>query len=173
MSAQKKKSRVGKNALKFEGITDLFTKLEVEGEKVVRRLIENAEKSSRDLKKGVSDLVDQIRNQGLYNLATEKKEELRKLAEDVISKVKGLDLNLDGLNLKRDKIVREAKKNIEDVIGRIYSSELIGLAKSTAASTKAQVLSILSIPTQGEVTKLSNKISTLESRVNKLTKKAA
>ena len=175
MATPKKGQRsAAKNALKFEGLTDLFAKLEVEAEKVVRRVIERTERSSRDLKKGIADLLDQVRNQGLYNLANEKKDELRQLAEDVIAKVKKLDLNtLGNINANRDKIIHEAKKNIEELIGKIYSSELFTRAKGAAASTRAQVLSILRIPTQTELSKLSNKIATLEGRVNKLTKKAA
>lgn len=173
MRTQRKSARGGKNTLKFEGLADLFTKLEVEAEKIVRRVIEKTEKSSRDIKKGVSDLVDQVRNQGLYSLATEKKEEIRQLAEEVIEKIKKIDINIDSINTSRDKIIRDAKKNIEDLIEKVYSSELFARAKGAAESTKAQFLSILSIPTQNEVSKLSHKITTLESRVNKLTKKAA
>ena len=173
MATHKKTIRSNKGPLKFDGLTDLLAKLEVEAEKIVKRVIERTEKSSRDLKKGVSDLVDQVRNQGLYNLATEKKEELRQLAEDVIARVKGIDINFNTLHTNRDKIVREAKKNIEDLVDKIYSSELFARAKGAAESTKTQVLSLLSIPTQNEVSKLSQKIATLEGRVNKLTKKAA
>ena len=68
---------------------------------------------------------------------------------------------------------RKAKKNLDDLIDRLNASELLAKAKATALNTKDQVLSILSIPNQSEVVKLSRKITSLESRVNKLTRRAA
>ncbi len=173
MATRRKRAPISK-ALprKFEGIADLLAKLEVEAEKVVRRLVEKAESSSRDLKKGISSLIDQVRNEGLASVASEKTDDLRKLAEEVISRAKEVQFSSIS-NFNRDEIVREAKKNLEDLIDRLNTSELFAKAKATALNTKDQVLSILSIPNQSEVVKLSRKITTLESRVNKLTRKAA
>ena len=158
---------------KLEGFADLFTKLEVEAEKVVRRFIEKAEQSSRDLKKGVSSLIDQVRAEGLATFASEKKEDIKKLAEEIVSKAKEIQQFLPKGTLNRDEIIREAKKNVDDLISRINTSDLFAKAKVRAVNTKDQVLSILSIPSQSEVVKLSRKITTLEGRVNKLTRKAA
>ncbi len=156
---------------KFEGLADLLAKLEVEAEKIVRRVIEKADQSSRELKAGISDLLDQIRSTGIATIASEKKEDLRRLAEDIIQRAKEIQFPL--ANLNRDEIVREAKKNLEDLAVRINSSDLLARAKATAHNTKNQVLSILSIPSQSEVVKLSRKITNLEGRVSKLTRKAA
>ena len=170
---QSQVSQVSKAASrKFEGVADLLGKLEVEAEKVVRQLIEKAEHSSRELKKGVATLVEQIRAEGIGTFANEKKDELRRVAEEVVSRAKEIEfLPLSGFN--RDEIVREAKKNLGEIIARINSSDLMARAKETANHTKNQVLSILSIPSQSEVVRLSRKITSLESRVDKLTKKAA
>ncbi len=163
-------SRAG--AGKFEGFTDLLAKLEVEAEKVLRRFVDKAEQSSHDLKKGISSLIDQVRNEGFVTVASEKKEDLRRLAEEVIQRAKEIQFLSLG-NFNRDEIIREAKENLVDLIERINSSEFLARAKVTALNTKTQVLSILSIPSQSEVVKLSRKITSLESRVSKLTRKAA
>jgi sugar-specific transcriptional regulator TrmB len=156
---------------KFEGFADLLAKLEVETEKVVRRFVERAEQSSRDIKKGIAAVIDQVRSEGLASVASNKTEDLRRLAEDVIARAK--DLQFLPTHFNRDEIIREAKKNLDDLIDRLSTSDLLAKAKATALNTKDQVLSILSIPNQSEVVKLSRKITSLESRVNKLTRKAA
>ena len=171
--AQHKQSGVSKaTSHKFEGVTDILSKLEVEAEKVVRALIDKTEQSSRDLKKSITTLIDQVRNEGLAVVANEKREDFRRLAEDVMTRAKEIQFLPLG-HFNRDAIVREAKKNLEDVVSRINASDLIARARETALNKKDRVLSILSIPSQTEVVKLSRKITNLESRVNKLTRKAA
>lgn len=173
MATRRKQPQVSKTASsKLEGLTDLFSKLEVEAEKVVRRFIEKAEQSSRDLKKGISALVEQVRTEGIASVANEKKTDLIHLAEEVVGKAKEVQFLSLG-NLNKDEIVREAKKNLDELVARINASDLLAKAKVTASNTKDHVLSILSIPSQTEVVKLSRKITSLESRVDKLTKKAA
>lgn len=173
MATRRKRTQVSKAfSRKPEGFTDILSKLELEAEKIVRRFIDKAEQSSRGLKKGISALIEQVRTEGLATVANEKKEDLRRLAEDVITRAKEIQFLPLG-NFNRDEIIREAKKNLDDLISRFSSSEILARAKVTALNTKNQVLSILSIPSQSEVVKLSRKINTLESRVNKLTRKAA
>lgn len=173
MATRHKRTQVSKTTGgKLEGFTDLLSKLEVEAEKVVRTLVEKAESSSRELKKGVRSLIEQVRTEGIASVATEKRAELVKLAEDVINRAKEVQF-LNFGNFNRDEIVREAKKNLEELISKINSSEIFAKAKISAINTKDQVLSILSIPSQEEVIKLQRKISTLEDRVSKLTRKAA
>ena len=173
MAPRRKYASVSKTApRKFEGFTDLLSKLEVEAEKVVRRFIEKAETSSRELKKGVSSFIEQVRVEGLATFASEKKEDLIKIAEDVISRAKEIQLLPLG-TFNRDEIIREAKKNLDDLVDRVSSSDFLAKAKVRALHTKDHVLSILSIPTQTDVIKLTRKITTLEGRVNKLTQKAA
>lgn len=173
MSTRYRKSRLPKAApLKFEGLADLLSRLEVEAEKVLRKVVDRAEQSSRDLKKGIQSLIDQVRTEGLVTVASEKRDEVRRIAEEVLHRAKEIQFLSLG-NINRDEIVREAKKNLDDLIGRISASEFVARAKVSAINTKTQVLSILSIPSQEEVVKLSRKITSLESRVSKLTRKAA
>jgi hypothetical protein len=156
---------------KFEGIADLLAKLEMETEKIVRRLVGRAEQSSHDLKKGIAAIIDQVRSEGLASVATGKTEELRRLIEDVIARAK--DVQFLPHHFNRDEIVHEAKKNLDELIDRLNASDLLAKAKATALNTKDQVLSILSIPNQSDVVKLSRKITSLENRVGKLIRKAA
>lgn len=98
----------------------------------------------------------------IYSVASEK-------AEQVISRAKEIPFG----PFNREALIREAKKNVEDLVEGIQSSDLFTRAKETARQTKDQVLSVLSIPSQQEVIKLSRKISSLEQRMNKLSRKAA
>lgn len=156
---------------KFEGFADLLAKLEVETEKVVRRFVERAEQSSRDIKKGIAAVIDQVRSEGIASVASDKTEELRRIAEDVIERAK--EIQFLPTHFNRDEIVREARKNLDDLIDKLNTSEILAKARATALNTKDQVLSLLSIPNQSEVIKLSRKITSLEGRVNKLTRRAA
>ena len=174
MATKHNRAKVSKTTnLNLESFTALLSKLEVEAEKVVRRLVEKAETSSRDLKKGVRTLIQQVRSEGFASVAEGKRQELVKLANDVLAKAKEVQFSGSFGNFNRDEIVREARKNIEDIINKINASEILARAKVQALNTKDQVLSILSIPSQEDVVKLSRKIVTLEGRVNKLTRKAA
>ena len=173
MAPRHKRVHVSKAApRKFEGIADLLAKLEVEAEKVVRRLVDKTEQSSRELKKNISALVDQVRIEGLATVATEKKDDFIRKAEEVIRHAKEIQFLSLG-NFNRDELIREAKKNIDEIVTKLNTSEMLARARVTAQNTKNQVLSILSIPSQSEVVKLSRKITSLEGRVNKLTRKAA
>ena len=119
-------------------------------------------------REGIQQLIRQVRSDGLYSVATEKTEELRRLAEQVITRASEIDLNFN-----RDSLIREAKKNLADLVWKFQASDLFARARDTAHQTKAQVLSVLSIPSQDEVVKLSRKITSLEQRMSKLTRKAA
>src|SRR5262245_2648921 len=175
MAIRSKRTTISKTSKaiprKFEGIADLLSKLEMETEKVVRRLVDRAEQSSHDLKKGIAAVIDQIRSEGFASVATGKTEELRRLIEDVVARAK--DVQFLPSHFNRDEIVREAKRSLDELIDRLNASDFLAKAKATALNTKDHVLSLLRIPNQSEVVKLSRKITSLESRVNKLTRKAA
>ena len=161
---------------KLDGIADLLGKLEVEAERFVKKFIQKTERSSRDFRRNVEDLGERVRQHGLYSVASETKDEieteLRQRVEDVLAKARELELLPRG-PLSRDRLIREAKKNLDEVIQKIQDSDFVARAKAKAESTKNQVLSILSIPSEGEVVRLQSKIDSLEKRVNRLTRKAA
>ncbi|MBI2083277.1 MAG: hypothetical protein HYT76_06870 [Deltaproteobacteria bacterium] len=142
-----------KQTQKAQGLIDLLLRLEVEAEKLVRRLVEKTEQSSRELKGQISEIVEEIRDKGIYSVASEKGEDLRKVADQVILRAKELQFG----SFNRDQLIREAKRNLEDVVGKIQS----------------QVFSVLSIPSQNDVVRLSRRITTLEKRMSKIKRKAA
>lgn len=168
-------SKTKKYAGKFEGLSDLLSKLEVEAEKIVKQFIARAEEASSDLRDSIEDLLEKVRENGIYTIASDKKDdverEFRRLIEEVVDRAK--DVELLPLNaLKRDKIIREAKKNLEEIGERIHAAEWIARARVSASNAKENVLSILSIPSQNEIQKLQRKITNLEKRVNSLNKAA-
>ncbi len=172
MAARRHRTKISKAVpRKIEGLTDLLSKLEVETERVVRRLVERAEHSSREIKKGIAHIVEQVRHEGFAAVASGKTDEFRRRVEDVVARVK--DLQFLPQQFSSDEIIRDAKKNLTELVDRIQHNSFVALAKTKARSTKNQFLSMLSIPNNSEVTKLSRKITSLEGRVNKLTRKAA
>jgi hypothetical protein len=154
----------------------VLSKLEVEAEKIARRLIERAEEASTELRGSIEDLLGKVRSNGIYSIASDKKDdferEIRRMAEDVVDRAKDVEL-LPFNAANRDRIISEAKRNLEDLRERLKTSEWVARARVSASNTKDQFLSILSIPSQGELTKLQKKISNLEKRVNTLNRKAA
>ena len=175
-SAPASRKRAKASAVKFDGLTEIINKVEVEAEKIARRIREIAEDASTELISSVEDMMAKVRANGIYNVAADKKEdlerEIRRLAEDIVDRAK--DVELIPFNLaNRDKIITEAKRNLEELRDRLNASEWVARARVSASNTKDQFLSILSIPSQGELVKLQKKISNLEKRVNTLNKKAA
>lgn len=159
-----------------EQFSNILVKVEDEAEKIFKKIIQRTERSSRDLKHNLDDLLARVRANGFYTVAhetrTEIEKEIKRLAEDLTHRVRDIEfLPLAGVT--RDKLIREAKKNLEELVGRISSSEFVARAKSQAENTKSQVLSFLSIPNQDEVERLNRKISSLEKRINTLSRKAA
>ncbi len=173
-SAPKRNSRI--SIAKLDSLTDLINKIEVEAEKIAKRVIDRAEEATSELRNSVEDLLEKVRANGIYTVAADKKEdlerEIRRLAEDVVDRAK--DVELIPFNAaNRDRIISEAKRNLEDLRDRINATEWIARARVSASNTKEQVLSILSIPSHGELVKLQKKISNLEKRLNTINKKAA
>lgn len=157
-----KKKRVKQSASHpTKSPTDLLLRLEKEAEKVVARLRLQAERSSRELKKTVKELVRQIQKGGLPDLGGR--------AAEVLHRAREIEFG----SFNRDKLIREAKKNLGDLVESLQSTDLFARAKDRAEQTKDHVLNVLSIPSQTEVAKLSRKIDALETRMKKLGRKAA
>lgn len=159
-----------------EQFSNILLKIEDEAEKIFKKIIQRTERSSRDLKRNLDDLLARVRTNGLYTVAHETRaefeREIKRLAEDLTNRVRDIEiLPLTGIN--RDKLISDAKKNLEDLVGRITSSDLVAKARNQAEKSKSQVLSFLSIPNQDEVERLNRKISSLEKRINTLSRKAA
>ncbi|MBI1909545.1 MAG: hypothetical protein HYS22_05195 [Deltaproteobacteria bacterium] len=121
------------------------------------------------LRQNLEELANRVHAGEIYD-GLER--EVRRVGEEILDRAHELEL-LPLRELSGDKIVREAKRNLGEIVEKIQGSDLLARAKLTARQTKAQVLSILSIPSQNEVVRLSRKITTLEKRVNHLTRKAA
>ncbi|MDO8518725.1 MAG: phasin family protein [Deltaproteobacteria bacterium] len=152
-------------------INFVIGKLEAEVEKAVEKFMKRGEKSSRVLKKNFDEILEKISGSGIYSKATEKTEEitkeLRRIADEVVSKVKGFDLKA------ANNLIREVRANVEDLVEKIQANDLVEKAKDKAITTRDQVLNVLRIPSQKEVDDLSRKVVSLEKKVKTLTKKAA
>ena len=175
-SQGRKTSKSATKVTKKDVFIDLLNRLESEAEKIVTRVTDLMNQSSRDLKGRVQDLIDRVNLDGFYSVASEKKDELqkeiRRIAEDIIDRAKEIEfLPIEGFN--RDKFITEAKKNLTDLITKINESEFLAKAFESADKTKDHVLSLLSIPSVREIDKLSKKIKNLETKINTLSKKAA
>ncbi|MBI2981957.1 MAG: hypothetical protein HYY44_06675 [Deltaproteobacteria bacterium] len=142
-----------RQAHKAQGLIDLLLLLQVEAEKLVRRVAEKTEQSSRELKGQIGEIVEEIREKGVYSVASEKGGEFRKLADQVIVRAKEIQFGA----FNRDRLIREAKRNLEEAVVKIQS----------------QLFSVLSIPSLRDVNRLSSRITTLEKRMGKIKRKAA
>ncbi len=175
-SATTAKKAVKAKLSRLDGLTDLLNKLEVEAENIAKRVIDRAEEASTELRDSVEELIEKVRSNGIYTVAADTKEdierEVRRLVEDVVDRAKDVEL-MPFNTANRDRIIQEAKRNLEDIRDRLTSTEWLARARVSASHTKDQVLGILSIPSQGELSKLQRKITSLEKRLSTLNKKAA
>lgn len=168
--ATKAKKKTGTNAFlksRLAKVNKVINKLEGEVEKAVGKFVRRGEKSSKVIKKNFDEILDRISTSDLYSRATEKTEELRSLADDVINKLKGFDIK------KANSLLKDIRGNIDDIVERIQETDLVELAKDKAVSTRKQVLNVLSIPSQDDVNKISRKVVGLEKKIKTLSRKAA
>lgn len=152
-------------------INGVIGKLETEVEKAVEKFMKRGEKSSRVLKKNFDEIIGKISESGIYSKASEKTEEItkeiRRIADDIVSKLKNFDLK------STNNVIREIRENLEELVEKIQVNGFVEKAKDTAISTRDQVLNVLKIPSQKEVDLLSRKVVKLEKKVKTLTQKAA
>lgn len=148
-------------------VNKVINRLEGEVEKAVGKFVRRGEKSSKVIKKNLDEILDRISTSDLYSRATEKKEELRSLADDVINKLKGFDIK------KANTLLKDIRGSINEIVEKVQESNLIELAKGKAVNTRKQVLSALNIPSQDDVDKISRKVVSLEKKIKTLSRKAA
>lgn len=152
-------------------INKVIEKLEAEFEKAIGKFMKQGEKSSRVLRKNLDEILERISTSDIYSRATEKTEELtreaKKVADEIVSKVKGFDLK------RANTFFKDIRGNIDELMGKIQNTEIVEKAKGRAINTRNQFLSVLSIPSQDEVSELSRKVGSLEKKIKTLSKKAA
>lgn len=156
-------NRIGK-------INSVIGKLEREVEKTVERIRVRGEKSSRVLKKNFDEVIEKISSSEFYALAQEKtgelSKEVRHLADEVIEKVRGFDLRVG------NGLFREVRANLDQIVEKLQSTEIMEKAKDSAVHTRDRVLHILSIPSRDDVTDLSRRVVSLEKKVHAISRKA-
>ena len=161
--------------LRLDNINNILGRFEKEVEGIFKKLVRQGEKSSRDLRKNFDDVIKKVRKTGIYAKAQEKTEdfekEVRKLADDVVGRVKNLELGQGLFSAK--KIFKDVRKSFNAFVHKIEKADFVEQAKEKAESTRNDILSFLSIPSQNEVERLEKKIVSLEKRIQNLANKAA
>lgn len=111
--------------------------------------------------------VNKLSPQDWMALANAQRErishEVRRLADEILSKIHSADV-LEG----KERIVAEAKSNLENLVNKIDRSRLIDKTIDTAIHTKDGLLAFLNIPTHEEMMKLQRKLNRLERKLNDL-----
>ncbi len=161
--------------LRLEKMNEILNRLEGEVESLVKRLVKQGERSSRELRKNLDEVLKRFKKIDLYTKAQETTEgfdrELRRLADEVVSKVKGLEIAPSGFTSK--KLLRDARKNLNAFVNVFEKNDFLSRAKLKAENTRDEVLSFLKIPSQAEVEKLERKVVALEKRLQNFSQKAA
>ena len=160
---------------RMESLNTILSRLEVEVEILLKKLVRKGERSSRDLRRNFDEVFKKVKKFDLYAKAQEKTEdwekEIRRLADDVVSKVKNLEIGPSGFTAKR--LLSDARKSLDSFVKTFEKSDFFSLAKTKAESTRNGILSFLSIPSHTEVEKLEKKVQSLEKRLQNLSHKAA
>lgn len=159
----------------LEQINNVLGRLEGEVEVLLKKLVKQGERSGHELKRSFDDLVSWVKNGELISVASGRRggleKEVRRLAEEVLSSVKEVELLPQRWNIK-DLIVG-GQRSFNDLVEALSDNGVVHRAKLTFENTRRGVLSVLSIPTQAEVEGLEKKIVRLEKKLTSLTRKAA
>lgn len=154
---------------RIDQINKIITKFEGELEKAVSKFVKRGEKSSQVIKRNFDEIFEKISSTQLYSRASEKTEELtkelRRLADEVVSKLKSFDLKT------ANTFFSDVRSNVDQIVEKLQGIGLVELAKDKAVLTKNQVLHVLSIPSQEEVDKISRKVISLEKKIKTLSQK--
>lgn len=152
-------------------VNQVIGKLETEIEKAVGKIVKSGEKSSQVIRKNFDEVFERISTSPLYSKATEKtgelSKELRRLTDDVVNKVKKIDLTV-GQN-----VLKDVRTNLDQIVAKLQESNIVELAKDKAVESRRRFLHVLRIPSREEVTELNRKVSSLEKKVSALSKKSA
>lgn len=154
---------------RIDQINKIITKFEGELEKAVSKFVKRGEKSSQVIKRNFDEIFEKISSTQLYSRASEKTEELtkelRRLADDVVGKLKSIDFKT------ANTLFKDVRNNVDQIVEKLQGIGFVELAKDKAVSTKNQVLHVLSIPSQQEVDKISRKVISLEKKIKTLSQK--
>lgn len=155
---------------KFSQVNRVLTKLEAELEKALGQIKKQSDKSSKALKKNLDEIIDKLGASDIYSKASEKTEgltkEVRRLADEVVAKVKKIDLT------RTSDVLKDVRGNLDQLVQKLSQAELVEHAKEKAASTRNQVLHILNVPTKTEVDSLTKKVGNLEKKIKILSNRA-
>lgn len=167
MAAKKQHNQFLKSRLNT--INKVVGKFENEVEKALEKFVLKGEKSSQILRKNFDEIFDKISSTPFYSKATEKTEELtkelRKVADEVVGKLKNFDLN------KALPALKEVRANIDELVSKVQGLDFVEKARKQAKKSKNQFLSVLSIPTQDDIEQLSRKVTSLEKKIKVLSHK--
>lgn len=156
---------------RIAAINKVLGKFEAEVERAVSKFKKQGEKSSQVLRKNLDDIIEKISSSEIYSKANEGAEgvlkEVRRIADDVVGKMKNFDLRLG------KPFVKEIRSNLEEALEKIQDNEFLDRAKGRAVKTKAKVFTLLSIPSQKEVNHLGDKVAKLEKKIKNLAEKTA
>ncbi len=169
-----KSSKKGNDAFlkgRISQINKVLGKFETEVEKAVNKFMKRGEKSSQVLRRNFDEILEKISSSDLYSRATEKKEELvrefRKLSDEVVAKVKKFDLR------GAKSVLKEIRTSLDEFVAKLQNTEIVEKAKEQVVSTRNQLLSVLSIPSQKDVAELTQKVTRLEKKIKTLSDRAA
>lgn len=156
---------------RLQKINKVLGKFEAEVEKAVTKFMKRGEKSSQLLRKQFDEIIEKISASDFYSKANEKSEEIlseiKRLADEAVAKLKDFDIRV------AKPLIKEIRQNIEELISKLQSAEIVEIARDRVVNTKNQLLTVLSIPSQKDVDDLSQKVVRLEKKIKSLTDKAA
>lgn len=174
--AAKKKATTNKATFikdRLDQINKGLNKFEKEVEKTVEKIMKKGEKQSKIFKKSLDEVIDRIGGADFINTATDKTEELvkeaRQLADDVVNRLKTIDLSA------ANTVLKDLRGNVDQLLEKVQHLEVVEIAKDKAENTRKQVFNVLKIPTVDDVNRLNKKLGNLEKKIKTISsrKKAA
>lgn len=164
----KKAKKINHLQFNLDQINNILVKLEGEVENLLHKIVKQGRRSQAELKKNFDTLVKKAK---LKSKSTDIEREIRKFADEVLNKVKELELIPESVSV--NKIFKDVRKNFSEIVENLVASGLVVKTRQLVSETREGILVSLSIPSQKDVEKLEKKIATLERRLGSLVKKAA
>lgn len=115
--------------------------------------------------------IGQLTSRDIVTMARKKRNQIAKevkyYADGIVDTISRADFLSD-----KNRLVKEARKNLDSFLKKIQKSGVAHKAKDMAADKGAQVLSLLNFPTRKEVARLNGRLGQLEKQLKSLSSSA-
>ena len=148
-----------------------LTNLEVQAEKAYDHVKTLPTDLHKMLPKPWDRRLKNLTSKDVINFAVKQRDnvehEVKRLADDIVHTLKGAHFLS-----KQEKLVKEARHNLEIILKKVRRNPMVIQAKDLAKNQGGQLLNILNVPTRKDISKLNSRLTQIEHRLTNISKGA-